>query len=186
LQELRNVREQVRSGFDSTTLDNKVHVSFGCAPALQTLDDSKVALESVAQQVMFGLITLKRAQATPAAAPSTSAARRAGKQPAAAASKPKASTGGSTAGGRPFLKIEENGNEILTALFKYDKADVEKAYDRPLSDICMHVLLREDGKDSDCPHRDKPGHESGGKCHDPNGVNTQPEGHPAQVPSPGL
>jgi hypothetical protein len=68
-QELRNVREQVRSGFDSTTLDNKVHVSFGCAPALQTLNDSKAALASVAQQVIFGLITFKRAQAAPAAAP---------------------------------------------------------------------------------------------------------------------
>jgi hypothetical protein len=121
-QELRNVREQVRSGFNSTTLDNKKHVSFGCAPALQTLNDSKAALASVAQQVMFGLITLKRAQATPAAAPPSSAARRAGKQPAAAASKAKASAGGGTAGssggsagtagGRPFLKIEESGSEI--------------------------------------------------------------------------
>jgi hypothetical protein len=111
---LHNVREQVHSGFDSTTLDNKVHVSFGCAPALQTLNDSKVALKSVARQVLFGLITLKRTQATPAAAPSASAARKAGKQPAAAASKLKASTGGGTAGpsgrkagtagGRQFLK----------------------------------------------------------------------------------
>jgi hypothetical protein len=37
----------------------------------------------------------------------------------------------------------------------------------------MHVLLREDGKDSHCPHRDKQGHESGGKCYDTNGVNSK-------------
>jgi hypothetical protein len=96
-QERRNVRGQVRSGFDSTTLDNKVCMLFGCAAALQTLNDSKVALESVAQQVMFSLIILKRAKATSAAAPSALAAHKACKQPSAVALRPKISTRGGTA-----------------------------------------------------------------------------------------
>jgi hypothetical protein len=175
-QELCNVRKQVRSGFDSTTLDNKVHVSFGCAPALQTLNDSKVALESVTQQVMFGLITLKRAQATPLQhPPRRRPARPASSPPRLPRSRrpPPGAARPAPPAGKPVPQADGRSSKSRRTATRSspDKADVDKAYDRPLSDICMHVLLRGDGKDSDCPHRDKPGHESGGKCHDTNGVN---------------
>jgi hypothetical protein len=180
-QELRNVREQLRSGFDSLSLDNKVRVSFGCAAAPETLQDAEEALQSVSRQITLGLITLQRAKPAFAAAPSTAATRKAGKQPATAAARLKDATRGSTpasacgkagpSGGRPCLKVEVNGDEILTPLFKYEKAAVEKAYDHPLSEICLYVVLRDDGKDLDCPHRHLLGHKPGGKCHSTNGVN---------------
>jgi hypothetical protein len=166
-QELSNVREQLHGGFHS--------------PSLDTLQDAKEVLQSAAWQVTLCLITLKRAKPASAAAPAVAAARKADKQPAAAAARPKDTAGESTpaptggkagsAHGRMCLKVEVNGDEILTPLFKYEKAAVEKAYDRLLSDICLYVVLREDGKDLNRPHCHLSGHEPGGKCHSANGVN---------------
>jgi hypothetical protein len=176
-QDLRNVREQVHGGYNSSTLDNKMHVSFGCADALQTLADSDDALKAVGQQARFGLFSLEPPAPAATAAPSS---RKAGKQPAGAAATSKPAGGAlapapsgkrrEPSTGRPTLKVDIRGDKILTPLFEYATADVEKAFGRPMDQICGAVVLRADGRDSDCPDPSRPGHGPGGPCHDFHGV----------------
>jgi hypothetical protein len=177
--DLRNVRESVKSSFDSPSHDNKVSVAFGCDAAIAAMEHAEEAMKAIGRDVILGLPDLKRPKA--AAAPSADPpSRKAGKMPAA--SRPKdapaapptatarAPLGAGASRPRKPLNVEVTDKEVITNLFKYDKQVLANRYPRPADQCCFAVPLRRGGSDADCPVQGEPCHEPGGICHDTNGV----------------
>jgi hypothetical protein len=177
--DLRNIRESVRSSFDSPSHDNKVCVAFGCDAAIAGMGHAEEAMKAIERDVILGLTDLKRPGA--AAAPSADLpSRKACKQPAAGlpkdapAARPAATTGAPSGAGaskpRKPPNVEVTDKEVITNLFKYDKQVLASRYGCPADQCCFAVLLRKGCSDADCPMQGAPGHEPGGICHDTNGV----------------
>jgi hypothetical protein len=177
--DLRNVRESVRSSFNSQSHENKVCVSFGCDAAIAAMGHAEEAMKAIERDVILGLTDLKRPRAA-AAQSADPPSRKACKQPAASRPKdaptarPAASAGAPSGAGaskpRKPLNVEVTDKEVITNLFKYDKQVLADRYWRSADQCCFAILLRRGGTDADCPTQGEPGHEPGGICHNTNGV----------------
>jgi hypothetical protein len=180
--ELCHVAGIVKGHFDSTSLNSKVEVSFGCDAAQQILTNADEASRMLGHHVLLGLVQLSPVMATEApsapALPGCKGARR-GKLAQVTTASHQQDQGSSRAppqGPRPPLLVSVSGNDVTTPKFKYEW-QLEKAYNRPLDKLCLAFLLRRNAKLSDCPKQGTPRHEHDGKCHNTNGVD------PTSLPS---
>jgi hypothetical protein len=146
--ELLHVAGIVKGHFDSSSLDSKVEVSFGCDAAQRILANADEASRMLGHHVLLGLVQLSPVMSTEAPAPPAPAGgknARGGKlAQVTAASRPQdsgaprisqqAAAGG---GGRPPLPVSINGDDVTTPKFKYDMKQLEKAFKCPREKLCL-------------------------------------------------
>jgi hypothetical protein len=155
--DLRDVRDAVWSNFDSALLDDKVNITFGGDAALAVMVNANDAMATIGRDVTLGSPSSSGpSRPHPRHRPTCRHARPASNRQRA----PRGGTTGASAGyTRTRLKVDVHDDEVFTSLFKFDAPELARSYGRAMYKLCLPVLLRRGGLDTDCPTPDAPGHE---------------------------